>query len=597
MAQLLFPKVDYMMNSLLLPGAILRLTLICVFVTLGLTSTLSQGPQRLFSLKNDHGRWWLTRGEDERFWSMGVDCTEIGDPGKAGNPNYDGLSLFGSKERWASDTQGKYLAWGINTLGGWSDVSAFKRSMPYAEVLHLGSYDLAPWHDLFSPQFENAVQKAADNLIPPLRNDPMLIGYFTDNELGWWDDTIFTTYFGFHSESPGKQKLVSVLRTYYKGQFSGLAKDWKTPASSFLELGKTTKISLRPGSTGIRAVHAFNFALTSRYYKVIHDTIRKRDPNHLILGDRYAQYYNLETVRAAAPFVDVISSNGGADWLDGSYSHFFFDNLYRMTGRPTLVSEFYFSAKENQSGNQNTGDAFPKVETQVERARAFGNCLTDLCARPYMVGAHWFQFHDEPPKGRGDGEDFNFGLVDIYGKEYPLMTDKLKQFEPKKIHRSGLAKVPSGIPTSPKRPMEDFLLHWDRSRGYVTSESKEQWADLYLTYDSQNLYVGLVPMEYSDSNLFEGAKMPKEDWPRLVLQVNKWHGQVQYGGSGAAILSPGIAAVRERPGLKHMLVLRIPVDTLGMSKLSRGTHITLKANLDSHGRGYQMTWQKSLTLN
>jgi hypothetical protein len=585
------------MNRRPLSRAILRLTLIYVCVAVAFTPSFAQGPAKHFSLKNDHGRWWLRQGEDERFWSLGVDCTEIGDPGKPGNPNYDGLGLFGSKERWASDTQAKYLAWGINTLGGWSDVAAFKHSMPYAEVLHLGSYDLAPWHDLFAPQFENAVQKAADNLIPPLRNDPMLVGYFTDNELGWWDDTIFTSYFAFPIESPGKQKLVSVLRDFYKNQFQSLTKDWKTSASSFKELGRTTKIFLKPGGTGIRAVHSFNFALTSRYYKVIHDTIRKRDPDHLILGDRYAQYYNLETVRAATPFVDVISSNGGADWVDGSYSHFFFDNLYRMTGHPTLVSEFYFSAKENQSGNQNTGDVFPKVETQVERAKAFGNCLTDLCARPYMVGAHWFQFHDEPPKGRGDGEDFNFGLVDIYGKEYPLMIGELKQFNPAKVHQLGFAKVTSGIPTAPKSPMEDFLLHWNRSRGYITSDSKEQWADLYLTYDARNLYVGLVPMEYSDANLFEDGKMPKVDLPRLVLQINKWHGQVQYGGSGAAILTPGIAEIRERPGLKHMLVLRIPVDTLGLSKWDPGTHITFKANLDSHGRGYQMTWQKTLTLN
>ena len=36
---------------------------------------------------------------------------------------------------------------------------------------------------------------------------------------------------------------------------------------------------------------------------------------------------------------------------------------------------------------------------------------------PYVVGADWFQYYDEPPHGRKlDGEDYNFGLVDIHDR-------------------------------------------------------------------------------------------------------------------------------------------------------------------------------------
>lgn len=51
------------------------------------------------------------------------------------------------------------------------------------------------------------------------------------------------------------------------------------------------------------------FELASQYYKVTHDAIRRYDPNHLILGDRYngQRPWAEEVVKAAAQYVDVIS--------------------------------------------------------------------------------------------------------------------------------------------------------------------------------------------------------------------------------------------------------------------------------------------------
>src|SRR5690606_25101967 len=63
--------------------------------------------------------------------------------------------------------------------------------------------------------------------------------------------------------------------------------------------------------------------------------------------------------------------------------------------------------------------------TQAERTLIFEKTLRDILDMPYAVGAHWFQFHDEPPHGREDGEDFNFGLVDIHNAPYRLLTESM----------------------------------------------------------------------------------------------------------------------------------------------------------------------------
>jgi hypothetical protein len=49
--------------------------------------------------------------------------------------------------------------------------------------------------------------------------------------------------------------------------------------------------------------------VASRYYRLLHDSIRRYDPHHLILGDRYEANapLPLEVVEAARPWVDVLS--------------------------------------------------------------------------------------------------------------------------------------------------------------------------------------------------------------------------------------------------------------------------------------------------
>ena len=52
--------------------------------------------------------------------------------------------------------------------------------------------------------------------------------------------------------------------------------------------------------------------LAKRYYKVTHDAIRRYDPHHLILGDRYEsqEVLPMEIIRAADPYVDSSQLSG-----------------------------------------------------------------------------------------------------------------------------------------------------------------------------------------------------------------------------------------------------------------------------------------------
>jgi hypothetical protein len=56
------------------------------------------------------------------------------------------------------------------------------------------------------------------------------------------------------------------------------------------------------------------------------------------------------------------------------------------------------------SGNKNDTSAFPTVMTQKQRVAGFRTSVQALARTPYVIGADWFQYYDEPRHGRGDGE-------------------------------------------------------------------------------------------------------------------------------------------------------------------------------------------------
>ena len=73
----------------------------------------------------------------------------------------------------------------------------------------------------------------------------------------------------------------------------------------------------------------------TQYYKITHDAIRRHDPNHLILGDRYEANAALpmEIVDSALPYIDVLSFQDFRDPIQN------LENWYKRTGKPVLLAD------------------------------------------------------------------------------------------------------------------------------------------------------------------------------------------------------------------------------------------------------------------
>jgi hypothetical protein len=583
----------------------------------------SQNPAKPYSVRHDGQRWSLASPDGKPFFSLGVCVLAQGpsrDSYKNDNPAYASWRYYKEPGDWADASLRRLKSWRFTTVGGWSDYETLMRSQEMTlgimPVLSLGATAGAPWWDMWDEKITSRMEQVARDQIVKVRDHPRLIGYYSDNEMGWWNAALFKMTLEHAPTSGQRQRLLKLLRETYDDDWEKLLADFEpVEVASFDELDRGGRLYLRPGSYGIRVMRRFMSLVADRYYQLAREIIRKHDSRALVLGDRYQSFYYPEVARASSKYVDVASTNLNAHWNDGTFLRCYLDTLHKLTGRPILVSEFYSSARENRSGNKNSHGVFPLVATQRERAATARRTLEDVARLPYVVGADWFQFADEPTHGREDGEDYNFGLVDIDDRPYEELTAAFANFDADATRRTAGSKRAENaaeidqtitIPPAPKDPFAGFesltaLKHWDRQRGFVPPVSEFPVADLYACWSSQALYLGVYGWDPIDEDFYRDGQVPEADRPLLTIELKGRPAvRARIGAGRKAAVSDRTVRVENLSGVKlnvrNIAVIELPTTLLNQERLTAGDAVELNVTLDTHARAYQMRWHGRFVL-
>jgi hypothetical protein len=496
-------------------------------------------PSTRWSLTIDAGASWLATPCGERFFSLGVNVLDGGysDREKDGKVWYSWKAFAPTLADWAAETRHRLWSWGFNSAGGWA-LPPETLDLPTIINLELGRRARFHWFDPFDPATEIRMNQLARELVAPYRKSPYRIGYFSDNEVGWWAGALFVFYSSKPATSFTKQRWVELLRQHYAGDWARFAADFATPADveSWAGLLATTQTTrMKPGGGGINAVRAWTGLVADRYYTLAERAIRAADPDALYFGDRLPIYYDPAAVRAMASHVDAIATNYNVDSGDGWIANYFFDGLRRLSGgKPVLISEWFFAAQENRSGNRNNGHLMT-VASQAERAAGAAAATRNFAAIPEMIGMHWFQYYDHPRGGRGDGEDYDFGLVDINDQPYEQLTAALARANRRAlaIHASA-ARAERAIP-APARPFmlphtaisaEDHSLSdWPKPASLLprltASPGSVEFGEAYLSWSERGLAMATIGQDYFDIDLLAyDGDFPLVDAYRVELGVD-----------------------------------------------------------------------------
>ena len=159
--------------------------------------------------------------------------------------------------------------------------------------------------------------------------------------------------------------------------------------------------------------------VADRYFELCVAAIKAADPNHLVLGSRFGALPHAGVVAAAGRHLDVISFNCYA--FDPSP----LIDAYAVTGKPCMITEFAF--RGDDVGLPNSMGGGPRVADQIERAASF----RALCARRGVeadAGRLSLVRACRPAaRGRFDGEDCNYGTVNIEDDVYAELTDAISE--------------------------------------------------------------------------------------------------------------------------------------------------------------------------
>ncbi|MCW5941970.1 MAG: hypothetical protein KIS66_07045 [Fimbriimonadaceae bacterium] len=554
-------------------------------------------PETRFSVVQEGGRDWLANADGRRFHSLGVCCVNRGLAAQEWddtNPGYSASRLFTTDAAWAKDSTRRLAEWGFNTVGAWSDHSLLRGNLYQTPVLHLGASGI-PWKDMWDPSVIDDTYRIAREGVAPNRDDPRVIGYFSDNELGWWYGAMFEWAWKATPEHGTRDRLVALLREAYPGVWQTVTEDFDCEgATDFATLQRAGRLFLRPGGHGMAYVRKVMRLLAARYYELCRDAIRRADPGALFLGDRYISNFYPEVAEEAGKVADIVSTNLNANWSDGSFAPFYLEELHRRARKPLLVTEFYMCAMQNRSGNMNDASGFPTVSTQRERVEGLKRQLAAMFAKPYLVGAHWFQFYDEPMHGRSDGENYNMGLVDIVGRPYEPLLRAFASAE----GRNPTTREPSNGSIPPIDPsLARDLGRWPRERAR-TDPSGEVRGDLYLSWHPSGLFVAIQFDEDRFAEAFyRSGTIPSEDRARLVLEIDglKRPVEARLGLGGDLDLTEALKLTHEA-GTRNCAVFRIPTRAFGRARFKAGDRIVYRATLDTRGRAYRTTWRGERTL-
>ena len=390
-------------------------------------------------LEEQDGQWYFVK-DAERFFSFGVNYVSSNEYWPS-----DGESPFGNKSLgyydvqenygysyadWAAATEVRLRSWGFNTVGSWSRRSIYARPMLQTLMLSAGNtWGDHPLVDVFGWQFRERLRVVVEQVCLPNRDNKWLIGYFIGNELPWYgkhawpsgEESLLSLYGSLDAYCPGKMRLIQWLRESFHDDFKELRKHFATDASSWESLQWSQ--SIRAWSFRAQEIeYEWAGIVADAYYRTCREYVLEADPNHLILGSRFASDAPLSVWEAAGRYCDVLSTNYYTEDNETGIERW--RSLHALTGRPILISESSWRAVENASGNPNVVGASCTVPDQASRASKVEEFVAAWMNEPYMLGVHWFEYFDQPPGGRGgSGEDSNYGLVDIFDRPYESLVD------------------------------------------------------------------------------------------------------------------------------------------------------------------------------
>ena len=410
--------------------------------------------------QDTNGVWWIVAPDGRDVFLRGIDhanwnghyCEAL-----KTNPYRDEMTkkFDGDRKAWEAETLSRLKDWGFNALGAGCSKELRGRGLVHIEFLAMGQafcgkggdYEISKFEgvpgsafpNVFHPDFATFCDDRARKMCAPQKDDLSILGYFFDNELAWGAKGASSTgMFDAVAKMPPSHTARQALDVF------------------LAERHLSGEAALNGGEIPYEIKLEFLRLAAKRYFEIIAAAIRRHDPNHLLLGARFAGLGSAHQVvwEEAGKICDILTFNNypWAD-LDENVVYYSLRNgikavdayalRYSWAKKPMIITEWSFPALD--AGLPSSCGAGQRFRTQAERTQATELFARTLLALPFMVGYDYFMWVDEPALGISFKfpEDSNYGLVNERGEPYREITEMFTRInrEAEALHARGKLPV------------------------------------------------------------------------------------------------------------------------------------------------------------
>ncbi len=380
----------------------------------------AKGTEGFFRVvKTNRGQWWFVKADNQPFYYKGVCAVNRAGtaggrrakPGKYAGTVDQKYNYQESPDAFVNASLNTLRSLGFNALGAWSTEEFFNKGMPFTEIIEFfkeppflpSASNRVGLPDIFDSSWMVNADSKARALCTPLRYSKDLVGYFTDNEIGFGktDDTGFDLGFnagqfdlsllrlvlGMDTSRAACKAAWSFLLSRYGDSFEKLSTSWGVPVKTIQDIKRINEGKIAISNKMYDAdAEAFSKLYATRYFSIAHQLIKRYDPNHLILGCRFGAPPPIYVLDAIKPFTDVISVNNYRPTLYERY-----DTLYQYTRLPLLIGEISWNT-DLFKHIPFAGEVSKPLPVKERMFRAGSNTLQHAALHDGIVGFTWYRW-------------------------------------------------------------------------------------------------------------------------------------------------------------------------------------------------------------
>lgn len=390
----------------------------------------ARGSEGFFRLAKVRHKWVVLDPQGRPIFLRGLN--------HYGNGAHMPLNLkarYGTSESWRRAVRDRHREWGFNYLPpsiGPSEIAAdavapvvdedgsprwpaqFRRTpewpaqhfaelnFPFTAFLEVPRQNMSDggMPDVFSREFRDLVDKRCREFVAPLKDNPNLVGYhFTHNPPWHFTNPGFRrSIVDLVSKSqPAKSEWARLMQRIY-GSVERWRRTYGIPIQSFEEIERVQfpLYGYVSKANEIRDLIAFMRRVCNKWYKVYTDTVRKYDPNHLILGDRNTTHLSPLAdfaVYIMAKYVDFVSINAMGPK----------DVVYELMEQITLYWDGPILLGDTGAGIYN--GRHPKsgymCRDLAEYEELYSSLMEAGLSHPQLIGFGWCGYYETPSARSG----------------------------------------------------------------------------------------------------------------------------------------------------------------------------------------------------